>query len=120
MPAIYTADCFCDSCADRIRERIIVEGQAPRKRWDETSYDSDEFPKYMLANQESDSPQHCGSHVECLEAETLADGAKVGALLSRSLTPDGVAYVQEAIDQGGLVADFWREEFASVGYEFDG
>lgn len=112
MPAIYCADVWCDSCADAIRERITREGGAPTNPNDERSYDSDEFPKYMPEDEEADSPQHCAAREECLEAETLPSGAKIGALLSHSLTSDGVNYVTDAIVEGGEVAEYWAREFS--------
>ena len=111
MAQVYQADIFCDSCGEQIRLRILGEGKAPQNPIDETTYDSDEYPKRAWDHDESDSPQHCGSGETCLEAETLSDGSKVGKLIGTTLTDDGVAYVREAIAAGGLVADFWEEEF---------
>ncbi len=110
MPAIYQADCWCDSCAERIRTNLDFEGKTPAST-DERAYDSNEYPKYMSEDEESDCPQHCGALIECLEAEILQDGTKIGALLSRSLTDAGKQYVKEYILQGGVVAAFWRQEF---------
>lgn len=111
MPAIYQADVWCDSCADEIRKRIQAEGNAPENPEDSSSYDSDDYPKYMDDDEEADTPQHCGSHENCLEAVTLPSGRKIGALLSTNLTNDGVDYVREQCLDGGEVADFWREQF---------
>lgn len=121
MPAIYCADIYCDSCANAIRERILAEcsDEEKEKFDDETKYDSDEFPKYMSDDEESDSPQHCACGDECLECVYLPSGDKIGALLSRSLTTDGVSYVTEAVADGGEVAEFWEKEFESDGYDFD-
>lgn len=111
MAAIYAADIWCDSCGYAIRDSIKAEGKAPENPDDERTYDSDEYPKYASDDEESDSPQHCGSGETCLEADTLSDGSKVGKLIGTELTDDGVEYVREAIAEGGLVADFWAEEF---------
>lgn len=118
MPAIYQADTWCDSCADDIRQRIATEGKAPENPDDETTFDSDEYPKRMDEDEEADSPQHCGSGEDCLEAETLPSGTKIGKLLSRELTPDGVVYVKFGIEQGGEVAEWWCEQFEAAGYDF--
>lgn len=112
MAAIYAADIFCDSCGESIRQRIIAEGKAPQNPEDETTYDSGEFPKRADDDDESDSPQHCGSHADCLEADTLSDGSKVGKLIGTNLTEAGVEYVRETITEGGLVAEFWADQFS--------
>ena len=113
MPAIYQADTWCDSCSEAIREQLLAETpEADRSRFDnERNYDSDEFPKVMGDDEESDCPQHCAGHGECLEAEVLPDGEKIGALLSTSLTAEGERYVKEVVAEGGAVAEFWRERF---------
>lgn len=124
MPAIYDANCYCDSCADAIRASIradlLAQGVSPEEidsRFaDERDYDSSEYPKYMSDDEESDAPCHCGSGPDCLEAETLSDGTKIGALLSTSLTPDGIEYVIEAVADGGAVADFWRDQFSWIDF----
>ncbi len=112
MPYIYQADLWCDSCGRAIRRQLRREGHAPAYPQDETSYDSDEFPKYAADSGEADCPQHCGAGEDCLEAIELPSGRKIGALLSTDLTGDGVRYTQEAIAAGGEVAELWAEEFA--------
>jgi len=119
MPYIYQADLYCDSCGEDIRKRLDEEGKTPENLNDEHTYDSDNYPKYVYEIGESDSPSHCGSHADCLEAETLPSRDKIGALLSTDLTTDGVLYVREAIEEGGEVAEFWNREFESAGYDFD-
>lgn len=85
----------------------------------ETDYDSDDFPKGPFAEEEVDSPPHCGSGEDCEEAEDLGDGCKIGALLSTSLTTHGVDYLNEMIGEKALndhqkkVHQFWREQFDS-------
>lgn len=79
---IYAADIYCEDCGRAIRERIISEGNAPADYDDETSYDSDEFPKgpFSDGGGESDCPQHCAS---------------CGVFLENPLTSDGYDYVRE-------------------------
>jgi hypothetical protein len=113
MPYIYQADLWCDSCGKVIRKQLRREGKAPDHPGNESSYDSDDFPKYVANSGEADCPQHCGAGEECLEAIELPSGRKVGALLSTELTGDGARYVQEAVAEGGEVADLWAEEFAA-------
>ena len=108
MPAIYQADVWCDSCADEIRDRIADEGFAPEDPDDECSYDSDEYPKYMGDNEESDTPMHCVAGEECLECWTLPSGRKIGAPLG-DLTSEGRAYVidtaREELNRKGEVGE---------------
>lgn len=115
MPAIYSAECWCDSCRAAIEKRILAEStEADRERFesgDEREWDSDEFPKYMSDEQESDCPQHCAAGEECLEFEELPSGRKIGALLSDCLTEEGQKYVREAQADGDEVADFWADRF---------
>ena len=115
---IYRADTWCDSCGEAIKSIIEKRGEKPEDTSDERYYDSDEWPKSADGEDETDSPMHCGAHETCLEAEKLTDGSKVGALLGITLTPDGVQYVREAIAEGGLVAEFWKEQFRD--YDLEG
>lgn len=80
---IYAADLYCADCGEDIRSRLTQEGKAPSDPDDETSYDSDEFPKGPFADGggEADCPQHCGG---------------CGAFLENPLTSDGVDYVTKA------------------------
>lgn len=119
MPAIYQADTWCDSCADDIKQRIKADGTAPENPDDETTYDSGKYPKWMDENEAADTPQHCGSGEDCLEAEKLPSGTKIGKLLSDELTDAGVQYVREYIQQGGIVSEWWRVQFEAAGYDFD-
>ena len=112
MPYIYQADLWCNSCGKAIRKRLRGEGNAPDNPQDECSYDSDEYPKFVCNPGEADCPQHCGAGEDCLEAIELPSGRKIGALLSTELTGEGVRYVEEAIAEGGEVAELWAEEFA--------
>jgi hypothetical protein len=101
MPAIY------HDCADAIRADITDPPSDPE---DESSYDSDEYPKNMSDEESSDSPCHCGAGEECLNAIVLPSGRKIGMILG-TLTEDGEAYVREAIEQGGEVAELWKAHF---------
>lgn len=116
MAAIYQADCYCDDCADEIRKQIQNDGKAPEEPDNESSYDSDEYPKRMSDDEEADTPQHCGCGEECLNAIKLPSGRKVGALLSDNLTTDGVNYVKKYIDADpegkNEVTQLWAEHFS--------
>ena len=108
MPPISGAIPAVVRSASNFAARVVL--RLPPKT--ETSYDSDEFPKFAADSGESDCPQHCGAGEDCLEAIELPSGRKVGALLSTDLTDDGVRYTQEAIAVGGEVAELWAEEFS--------
>jgi hypothetical protein len=102
----FSATLFCDSCGQAIKDELNKQGVGD-------SGDADDFPQYAdeLAS-ETDCPSHCGSMGECLGAESLSDGTKVGALIGERLTTDGEAYVREAIESGGLVAtELWAAEW---------
>jgi len=93
---IYQADIYCESCGGAIRAKLACSALADPDN--ESSYDSDEFPKgpYSDGGGEADCPQHC---------------AACGLFLENPLTRDGYAYVQEVVNDGardgrGLV---WME-----------
>jgi len=113
---VYAADLYCEDCGDAIREELTKQGEAPDDPDDESSYDSDDFPKgpYSDGGGEADSVQHCGSHETCLNAIELPRGSKIGAWLGNALTHEGVQNVCEAVQGGGAVAVLW-----GVWYEED-
>jgi len=96
MAYIYNADIWCDSCGRDIKKHLKKEGKAPPNPRDEYSYDSDEYPKHVCDDDESDCPQHCGAGEDCLEAEVLDSGEKVGALIGDNLTTEGIEYVRDS------------------------
>jgi hypothetical protein len=108
----YNADCYCDACGEAIRHALDGQGKTPDNPSDEYTYDSDDYPKYCSNDEETDCPQHCGSGEECLNAEVLPSGRKIGCLIGTSLTSAGVEYVKEAIAKGGEVAELWAAQFS--------
>lgn len=103
---IYCADLYCEDCGRKIRDELIAAGKAPQNPADETSYDSDDFPKgpYPDGGGEADYFAHCGNP-ECSE------------FLANPLTSDGMKNVAESFreyvrDDGGNadVLDKWAEE----------
>jgi hypothetical protein len=60
---IYQADIYCEDCGRAIRAELDKAGKAPEHTDDETTYDSDDYPKgpYPDGGREADSPQVCGS-----------------------------------------------------------
>jgi hypothetical protein len=73
---IYNADIYCDSCGIDIRNNIQKDGKDPSNWNDESSYDSDDFPKGPIADGggEADSPQHCANCHCFLENPLTMDG----------------------------------------------
>lgn len=146
MAYIYAADTYCDDCGDDIICRVRDELWAKRdsavcpdgtavaefddldelddylRCMDETHYDSDEFPKGCNRSAEADSPQHCGSHDDCINAIELSDGHRIGVWLENDLTTDGNDYVVEAVREaregGGNceVADLWEEYYSYLDF----
>ena len=80
---MYNAALYCEACGVQIREDLTKVGKAPEEPDDESSYDSDEFPKGPFPEGEADSPQHC-------------DGC--GEFLENDLTSEGTAYVRRMIE----------------------
>ena len=81
---IYQAALYCEHCGNEIRQSLTDEGKAPANPDDESTYDSDDFPKgpYSDGGGEADCPQHC-------------DGCNCH--LDNPLTGDGELYVTEQI-----------------------
>lgn len=86
---IYQADMFCKDCGKVIKRQLAADGKAPDFPDDETTYDSDEFPKgpYDDGGGESDTPHNC---------------AQCGKFLENPLTEDGYNYVKAQIEDDEL------------------
>lgn len=134
MVAIYRADTWCDDCGRAIARDLLAARDFPRY-WtpaeveavegadgDATAarvdFDSGDWPSLDHPEEPTDSPQHCGSDAECLNAEVLSDGSRVGALLGEDLTEEGAAGVREAIEEdrasgrtGTVALEVWEEAF---------
>jgi hypothetical protein len=83
MGYIYQADVYCEPCGRTIRFVLTQSGKSPADIDDESSYDSDDFPKVAdWEHWEADNPQHC--------AECHGFG-------ENPLTSYGYQYVLEAI-----------------------
>ena len=102
----YNAALWCDSCGKAIKDELDKQGAGDNGS-------TDDYPQYADEdNSSTDSPSHCDAGPECLEADSLSDGTKVGALIGEQLTTDGEDYVREAIAGGGLVAtELWSAEW---------
>lgn len=102
---IYGGACYCVPCGTAIRRRLEGAGAPYHADSDETTYDSNDYPKgpYPDGGGEADSPQHCDS---------------CGLHLENPLTPDGVAYVREAMIDAGergqvSIVDDWAAYYAA-------
>ena len=107
----------CGSCSGYHPVAYMDDCRDDKQRWpshvtaqdrsDETTYDSDDYPKGPYANGggEADTPQHCD---ECQ------------LFLENPLTSDGVAYVREAIAEArrrrrgklSVACNIWRKFYA--------
>ncbi len=81
---IFSAALLCEDCGDKVRADLKKAGNAPADRDNESTYDSDDYPKgpYGDGGGEADCPchcDHCGVHLE------------------NPLTDDGYAYVRQAL-----------------------
>ena len=110
MPYIYKADFWCDQCGAGICSVLMSEGKKPANALG--SWDTGNYPMYVKPAEGSDTPNHCASMEECINAITLSDGSKIGALVTEELTKEGRDYVRQAIEEGGLCAvEVWKEAF---------
>jgi hypothetical protein len=104
---VSQAALLCEDCGVKARETLTTLGKAPQDPDDESSYDSDDFPKgpYPDGGGESDSPKHC-DHCQ--------------AFLENPLTDAGLDYVKEQVltlythgalraRLNGPVIETWRE-----------
>jgi len=95
---VYQAEVWCDACGADIRAALKKARKAPADPRDERSYDSDDYPK-CAPEGDSDSPQHCGGHHDCLSRVDLATYAsKRGAKLVRTLE-DRLRYVGAPLEE---------------------
>ena len=119
MPYIYRADLYCDECGDRICERLTAAGKQPACVENESSFDSEYYPKHA-DNEGHDTPHHCAAGQNCINRFRV--GAKgnlvktgcivVSALITQNLTTYGVDYVIESADRGNSVGLYWATVFA--------
>jgi hypothetical protein len=87
---VYRAALYCEECGDAIKVRLT--DQAPEDASDESSYDSDDYPKgpFDDGGGEADTPHHCDA---------------CGVFLENPLTGDGVEYVRETIERETIAGE---------------
>lgn len=94
---VYQAALYCEDCGLAIRKRICEAGRQPANR-DESTYDSDDYPKgpYPDGGGESDTPEHCNG---------------CGVFLGNPLTQEGYRYFFDAAKRE---SDAWINSKAHV------
>ena len=118
---IYQADCYCEDCGRRIGQDITLDfyhpnfAKRPENPQDETTYDSDDYPKGPYSPSEADSPQHCGSGENCLNVLEI-NGKKYGCWLENPLASDGIDYILNELAlldpvKKNDILDFWMEMY---------
>lgn len=116
MAYTYQAALWCDDCGEAIRKKLDEAGEGPADPSDESSYDSDDYPKGPFSDDEpADCPSHCDAGGGCLNALELSDETIVGAIVS-GLTEDGQRYVREA--EYSPCARAWREHYGIEPFVF--
>ena len=115
MAYTYQADVWCDKCAAHIMAELERAGNVPEDTEDETSFDSDDYPKrYWPDSEEADSPQNCASG-NCGGFDTKT-GA-YGTFLENGLTSDGYQYLKSMLDGHGKTLPEFAQEWADY-YRF--
>jgi hypothetical protein len=91
---ILQAALLCEDCGIAVTQTSVKPRHVNTA--DESSYDSDEWPKgpYGNGGGEADTPQHCD---HC------------GTFLQNPLTPDGDTYVREKAAEFDLPDSSWEE-----------
>lgn len=110
MPYSYQAELWCDTCAERIKLDIARETRKliPDNPDDETSFASDDYPKYYDTDERSDRPQNCASGT-CGGEYTTTNPAdhkylgvgRYGTFLENGLTKEGYRYLKSMLDEHG-------------------
>lgn len=100
----YLASLLCDECGEKISAELAEQGHRDEG-------DSDGFPQ-QVPEGETDSPNHCEQHDQCLTRIDLVDyGLKpedeligsesrfIGALLGESFTEDGIRRTYDMVTE---------------------
>jgi hypothetical protein len=102
---IYQAAVLCDDCGEKTREALRLARKSPRNQAEESTYESDDYPKgpYDEDQARSDTPDHCDY---------------CGVFLENSLTEDGYDYVvdQAIKNPQSETIDEWLS-FYDLGYD---
>jgi len=119
MAYIYQADVWCDACGEKIRKELTAQGDAPEDVEDESTYDSDNFPKrYDAENEESDGPENCADG-KCADVGKGRDAREYGTFLENQLTVQGYENLQNMLNKHGkTLPDHAREWAKFYGFEY--
>ena len=105
---IYCADIYCENCGKDIISFLDSRGKID-------TGDSDDYPQgpYSDGGGEADSPNHCGSYADCINALELPDFPRVGMFLENPLTTDGYDYVKDKLSESpdNPVCQLWAEYY---------
>ncbi len=127
----YSADLWCESCAEEIIRNLTELGHADEG-------DSDAWPQ-QVPEGETDAPSHCAGASKCLEAIDLgayglepdaelfgAEARTVGALLDEQLTEQGYRYAYELVTEQDptpyqrALHKVWRKAFPELVTRIEG
>jgi hypothetical protein len=115
MAYIYQADVWCDSCGEHIKAELDRENKTPEDVDDESSFDSDEYPKhYDAESEESDGPENCADG----RCGGFSNGSSYGTFLQNQLTQEGYRYLKGMLDGHGATLPEYAKEWADY-YQFE-
>jgi hypothetical protein len=102
---IFQAECYCENCVEKLKAELRKIEPEPANSDDETTFDSNEWPKGPFSDEESDSPDHCSN---------------CGVFLENPLTSAGYKYVKEYMrdDPNSDVVKEWAEFYELSFLEF--
>jgi|SRR5580704_7194736 hypothetical protein len=115
MGYIYQADVWCNKCGEHIKAELEREGKAPEDPENESSFDSDDYPKhYDAENEESDGPENCADG----RCGGTTGGRSWGTFLQNQLTQEGYRYLKSMLDEHGATLPEFAREWAEF-YQFE-
>lgn len=122
MAYTYQAENWCDECGKKIMSQIALENpeRVPEDPEDETTFDSNDYPKWFDAEEEKcDGPSNCGDG-ECGGQYWLGGRfLDYGTFLKNPLTSRGYQNVQEMLNEWGKDLPPFAKEWADFyGFSF--
>ena len=113
---IYNGDLYCQPCGKALVEQFNGLLDADTRNvlgWSNNPdlyEDSNSWPQeYSRHDGETDTPDHCSASISIVGDDGLTRFSTCQRFLGRTLTPDGVAYVQQSavddLDQYGAIGD---------------
>jgi hypothetical protein len=122
MPYIYQADVWCDECTRQIKadiERCHPE-QVPEDKSDDSTWDSDEWPKEFDDEQATDGPVNCAAGYKCgVWWVGLEEQRGYGLFINTPLTAEGYRYLKKMLNtHGKRLPDYAKEWAKAYGFEY--